>query len=231
MIRLLLAEDEMMLAQAIRFVLEQEGFTVIHAEDGEEALHLLTKESFDFAILDVNMPKMDGLELTRALRKQLDLPILMLTALSGEADLITGFEAGVDDYLTKPFSYKELIVRVKALLRRAQGQTRSPIPQSTILTCGRLRVDTDSYLAQIDDIPIPLTLTEFRVLAYLVTNLGRACSGQEIITAVQGYDVAENEAREILRVHIQHLRRKMKTKSGQPEHIENVYGVGYVIRG
>ena len=232
MTRLLLAEDETMLAQAICYALEQEGFEVTHVENGEQALNLLAQEQFDIAIFDINMPKMDGLELTRHIRKQFELPILMLTALDGEANLLTGFEAGADDYLTKPFSYKELIVRIKALLRRTQASKKeSGVVRQSIFTCGRLCIDTNSYLAQIDNNPLPLTLTEFRILTYLVTNLGRACSGREIIAAVQGYDAEESEAREILRVHIQHIRQKMKTQQGQPEHIENVYGVGYVIRG
>lgn len=230
MVKLLLAEDEEMLAQAISYVLDREGIAVTHAKNGEEAIRLLEREVFDIAILDITMPKVDGLAVTRHIRQQQEIPILMLTALSGEADLLAGFEVGADDYLTKPFNYKELLARIKALLRRHQTQKSQTAVRAT-LTHHRLYINPNSHLARMEDQTLSLTLTEFRILTYLMTHLGRVCNGKEILETIQGYEVEEIEAREILRVHIQHLRQKMKTQRGQPEHIENVYGVGYIIRG
>ncbi len=227
--RLLLAEDEKILAQAIIYALEREGMVATHAKNGEEAIYLLDNYTYDMAILDITMPKVDGLEVARHIRKRQDIPVLFLTALSGESVVLSGFELGADDYLTKPFSYKELLVRVKAILRRGQAVSRQTASEAS-LSLDRLSIDSGSHIAKMDGEMIPLTLTEFHILAYLLNNVGRACGGKEILKIVRGYEAEEYEAREILRVHVQHLRQKMKTKKGDPEHVENVHGVGYMIK-
>ncbi len=229
MANLLLAEDEEILAQAIIYALKQAGMSLTHAKDGEEALRLLRTNVYDMAILDISMPKIDGLAVARLVRQQQDIPILFLTALSGEENILSGFEVGADDYLTKPFSYKELLARIKAILYRSQKASRRPT-QKTSLSLGQISVDSDAFVARMGDKILPLTLTEFHILVYLLNNVGRACRGREILKAVRGYQAEEHEAREILRVHIQHLRQKMKTKKGDPEHIVNVHGVGYMIK-
>lgn len=229
MVKLLLAEDEEMLAQAICYTLNTAGLVVTHVKNGEEAISLLQTQSFDLAILDINMPKVDGLEVTRLIRQRQNTPILMLTALRGEANILTGFAAGADDYLTKPFSYKELLARVTALLRRSQASLPQP-DLEPLLSQGRLQLDPNTYVARLNEIILPLTLTEFRILAYLIEHTGRACQAKEILQAVQGYQLEEYEAREILRVHINHIRQKMKIGPDEPEYIENVYGIGYIIK-
>lgn len=226
---LLLAEDEEILAQAIIYALKQAGMSLTHAKNGEEALRLLRTEMYDMAILDITMPKIDGLEVARHIRQQQDIPVLFLTALSGEENILAGFEVGADDYLTKPFSYKELLARIKAILHRSQKTSRRPT-QDTSLSLGQVSIDSNAYVAKMGDKILPLTLTEFHILVYLLSNVGRACGGREILKAVRGYEAEEYEAREILRVHIQHLRQKMKTKKDDPEHIANVHGIGYMIR-
>ncbi len=229
MAKLLLAEDEEILAHAIIYALKQAGMSLTHAKNGEEALRLLRTSVYDIAILDINMPKIDGLAVARLVRQQQDIPILFLTALSGEENILSGFEVGADDYLTKPFSYKELLARIKAILQRNQRASRH-LAQETSLSVGRISIDSAGHVAKMDGKILPLTLTEFHILSYLIEKSGRACRGREILKAVRGYEAEEYEAREILRVHIQHLRQKMKTKKGDPEHIENVHGVGYMIK-
>ncbi len=228
MASLLLAEDEEILAQAIIYTLKQTGMSLTHAKDGEEALRLLRTKVYDMAILDIRMPKIDGLAVARLIRQQQDIPILFLTALSGEENILSGFEVGADDYLTKPFSYKELLARIKAVLNRSQKIAHPT--QKNNLSLGKISVDSNALVARMGNKILPLTLTEFHILVYLLNNAGRTCRGKEILKAVRGYEAEEYEAREILRVHIQHLRQKMKTKKGDPEHIENVHGVGYMIK-
>jgi len=227
--KLLLAEDEETLAHAISYALKRAGMSLTYAKNGEEALRLLRASVYDMAILDINMPKIDGLAVARLVRQQQDIPILFLTALSGEENILSGFEVGADDYLTKPFSYKELLARIKAILQRSQRASRHSA-QETSLSVGRISIDSAGHVAKMDGKILPLTLTEFHILSYLIEKSGRACRGREILKAVRGYEAEEYEAREILRVHIQHLRQKMKTKKGDPEHIENVHGVGYMIK-
>jgi DNA-binding response OmpR family regulator len=146
---LLLAEDEAILAQAIAYALEQAGMSLTHARNGEEALRLLRTNAYDMAILDITMPKIDGLEVARLIRQQQDIPILFLTALSGEENILSGFEVGADDYLTKPFSYKELLARIKAVLYRSQKASRRQA-QKTSLSLGRISIDSAGHVAKMD---------------------------------------------------------------------------------
>ena len=220
----LIVEDEKKISDIVRAYLEKEGFRVRIAENGKTALSLI-KEAPDIVVLDLMLPDIPGEELCRIIREGSDIPIIMLTAKSGEEDRIKGLGIGADDYMVKPFSPRELVARVKAHLRRA-GKTRKKILS---YNRGRLRMDLERHEVLKEDTPLQLTLTEFKILTALAENHGRILSRNQIVNIVQGYDFEGYDR--TIDAHVKNLRHKIETDSKSPEFIQTVYGVGYKFIG
>ncbi len=224
--RLLVADDETTLLKGIKFNLENEGYEVSTATDGEQALELARSEVFDLILLDVMMPKLDGMEVCRRIREFSTVPIMMLTAKSEDADKLMGFESGADDYLTKPFNILELKARVRALLRRASGTRRET---SETLTQGRIMLDLRSRMAQIEGKPVELTAKEYDLLALLMQNPRRVYSRESLMNIVWGYTYAGDPR--TVDVHIRRLREKLEENPAKPVYILTKWGVGYYFKG
>jgi len=218
---MLVVEDEKELADALGRGLEQQGYAVDIAYDGEEALELFEVNGYDLILLDLNIPKIDGVEVCRQIRQSgSSTGILMLTARSGLDDRVNGLDHGADDYLVKPFHMSELLARVRAILRR-EGETRH-----TILRTGDLVLDPNAMRISFKDIEIPLTAKEFGILDYLMRNAGRVVSQEELLEHVWNEDA--NMFTHTLKVHINNLRKKLGT-AGADDLITTVKGMGYMI--
>jgi DNA-binding response OmpR family regulator len=222
---ILVVDDEARIVQLVRDYLERAGFAVLSARDGETAVLLARRERPDLIVLDLMLPGMDGLDVCRRLRQESAVPIIMLTARVEEADRIVGLELGADDYVTKPFSPRELVARVRAALRRASGQ----IGPASVIRAGDLQLDTATMTASVGGQPVDLTPTEFHLLAALARQPGRIFSREQLLEAIHGvtfdgYDRSVDS-------HIKNLRRKIESDPRQPRHIETVYGVGYRLVG
>ncbi len=218
---ILVVDDEARIVKLVRDYLERAGFDVVAAHDGETALTLARLEQPDLIVLDLMLPGVDGLDVCRRLRQESGVPIIMLTARVEEADRIVGLELGADDYVTKPFSPRELVARVRATLRRASGQM-GPI---TLLRSGDVELDTASLEAAVAGEPVDLTPTEFQLLATLIRQPGRIFSREQLLEAVHG--VAFDGYDRSVDSHIKNLRRKIEPDPRQPRYIQTVYGVGY----
>ncbi len=219
---ILVVDDERELQRVIRGYLEQAGYHVVTASDGQEALFVARDEKPALVVLDVMMPKMDGLEFTRLLRaEQPEVAIIMLTARVDEVDRVVGLELGADDYVTKPFSPRELVARVRAVLRRVQSAPQMP----TVLHVGALQLDQEERRAFKNGRSLDLTPTEFELLAVLMSAPRRAFSRAELLEATQG--VAFEAYERTVDVHIKNLRRKVEADPAHPEYIFTVRGVGY----
>jgi DNA-binding response OmpR family regulator len=219
---ILLVDDEEAVQKLLTYPLEQEGFRVLQAGDGEEALRRFGAEHVDLVVLDLMLPRLDGLEVCRRLRAQSTVPIIMLTARDDELDKVVGLELGADDYITKPFSIREFRSRVRALLRRA---ALAPCDGSRdVIAVDSLAIDLSKRLVELDGRRIDLTYVEFELLRALVAKPGRVFSRQALLQGLWG-DYAYREPRTI-DVHIRHLREKL----GDPELIQTVRGVGYRAR-
>ncbi len=224
--RVLLVEDDLVQADAIAYALEREGYGVIRAETGPEALRRAKEHPIDLVILDLGLPGLDGFEVCRWLRQTSSVPILVLTARDAEEDLLRAFSLGADDYLTKPFRYREMLARLRALLRHSK---RMSPPEEGHYQLGRLKLNLEGHEASLDDRLLPLTPAEFRILVRLVQERGHVLSCRTLLQDALGYDASEAEAREIVRVHIWRLRNKMGCTPADPEYIHNVRGIGYTI--
>jgi DNA-binding response OmpR family regulator len=222
--RILFVEDEPRIAEVVQTYLERDGHLVAWYASAEEALDDFERRRPDLLVLDLMLPGMSGEEMCQRVRERSDVPIIMLTARDAEDDLVSGLRLGADDYLTKPFSPRELVARVRALLRRARA---SDEPQAAVLVRagGRLRIDTARRRALLDDSELPLTESEFRLLVTLARFPGRAYTRFELINKVQGYDYEGYER--TIDAHIKNLRRKLGEDARQPRLIETVYGRGY----
>lgn len=225
--RILLVEDERILAKALKFNLEKEGFCVVVASDGEEALALVSGDEPDLILLDLMLPKIDGYEVCRRIRRDSDLPIIMLTALGEDTDKISGLELGADDYLTKPFNTRELVARIRAVLRRAVQQT-TITGDPKILQRGDLRIDLISHQVSVKGKPVPLTAREYALLSFLASNPGKIYSREQLIKELWGL-AYEAEARTV-DVHIRHLREKIEENPAEPDLILTVWGAGYKFK-
>ncbi len=223
--KILLVEDEKTLAKALKFSLEKEGFMVEVAYDGEEALQALSNETPDLLILDLMLPKVDGYEVCRRLRRSSDLPIIMLTARNEDIDKILGLELGADDYMTKPFNTRELLARIKAILRRT---VHSEAGGRKTIRMGDLQVDLIRHRVTVEEREISLTAREYALLSFLASNPGRVYSREQLLEEVWGYDFC-GDARTV-DVHIRHLREKMETHPAEPHYILTVWGTGYKFR-
>ena len=222
---ILVVDDEARIVKLVRDYLERAGFDVLSAQDGETALTLARVEQPDLIVLDLMLPGVDGLDVCRRLRQVSGVPIIMLTARVEEADRIVGLELGADDYVTKPFSPRELVARVRATLRRASGE----VGPSSILRAGDMELDTAALAATVAGEPVDLTPTEFQVLATLVRQPGRIFSREQLLEAVHG--VAFDGFDRSVDSHIKNLRRKIEPDPRRPTYIQTVYGVGYRFVG
>jgi two-component system, OmpR family, alkaline phosphatase synthesis response regulator PhoP len=224
--RILVVDDEPSIVKLLHFNLEQAGFTVLTAEDGEEALEKAQAEQPDLIVLDLMLPKKDGMEVCRELRQEkMQVPILMLTAKDDELDKILGLELGADDYLTKPFSPREVTARVKAILRRSQQSAATPVEeQEEKLTIGSLSIFPEKFEAYFRDKSLQLTPKEFELLVYLARNKGRVLTREQLLNAIWNYDFVGDTR--IVDVHISHLREKI-----EKSYIKTVRGLGYKLDG
>ncbi|HLT59121.1 MAG: response regulator transcription factor [Limnochordales bacterium] len=219
--KILVVDDEPHIVELIAYHLQREGFGVITAADGAEALDKVEENRPDLVLLDVMLPGLDGFSVCQRIRRQQDVPIILLTAKTAEDDRVFGLEVGADDYITKPFGARELLARVKAVLRRARGFGR---PGDAIRR-GPLVIDGDRRRATLDGQPLALTLKEFDLLHLLASRPGRAFSREELLRDVWGYDYVGTTR--TVDVHIQRLRHKLGDHPAQPRFIHTVHGIGY----
>ncbi len=230
--KILVVEDERSIAELLAFNLGREGFEVREAVDGLAALVACRRERPDLVILDVMLPGMDGLEVCRQLRRThefKDVPIIMLTARREELDRVLGLEMGADDYVVKPFSPREVVARVKAILRRTLREAEATdSPGGGVLKAGDLELDQGRREVRRDGSGVELTFKEFEILKYLMHNPGRVISREIILEKVWGYDYL-GDARTV-DVHIRHLREKLEEIPARPRYVETVRGVGYRLR-
>jgi two-component system, OmpR family, response regulator len=224
---ILLVDDEDSVQKLLAYPLEREGFRVLQARDGEEALARFAAEDVDLVVLDLMLPKLDGLEVCKRLRAKSQVPIIMLTARDDELDKVVGLELGADDYITKPFSIREFRSRVRALLRRA-AVARPAAGAADVLAAHGLQLDLGRRTVEVHGRPVQLTYVEFELLRTLVANPGRVYSRRMLLESLWG--AAEYREPRTIDVHIRHLREKLEEDPGEPEYILTVRGVGYRFR-
>ena len=225
---ILLVDDEDSVQKLLSYPLERDGFRVLGAKDGEEALAKFAAESVDLVVLDLMLPKLDGLEVCKRLRAQSTVPIIMLTARDDELDKVLGLELGADDYITKPFSIREFRSRVRALLRRASLPAQEDRRESETIEADGLVVDPSRRSVEVRGAPVQLTYVEFELLRTLAGNPGRVFSRRQLLEALWG-DSSYREPRTI-DVHVRHLREKIERDPRKPEYLFTVRGVGYRFR-
>ncbi len=224
--RILVVEDNLDLAELVRMHLRDAGYAVEYCSDGRTALLRLQAEPFDLVILDLMLPGMDGLELCRRLRVRPDyLPILMLTAKSTELDRVLGLEVGADDYVTKPFSIRELLARVKALFRRVDAMADTPAEDNAALSVNGLEIDPARREVRLDGAELHLTSREFDLLLHFASHPGRVYSRAQLLDLVWGY--GHDGYEHTVNSHINRLRAKIERTPAQPRYILTVWGVGY----
>ncbi|MDT9755275.1 response regulator transcription factor [Heyndrickxia coagulans] len=222
--KILVVDDEPSIVTLLKFNLEQAGFEVLTASDGNEGYDTARKEKLDVIILDLMLPGMDGMDVCKQLRLgKINTPILMLTAKSDELDKILGLELGADDYITKPFSPREVVARVKAILRRAETKTEEETADA--IKVGDLRILPEQFEAYFKEKKLELTPKEFELLLYLANHAGKVLSRDQLLDAVWNFDFAGDTR--IVDVHISHLREKMEEDTKQPQYIKTVRGFGY----
>ncbi len=224
---ILLVDDEQAVQQPLSFALERDGHRVVQARDGEEALERFREERIDLVVLDIMLPKLDGLEVCRRLRATSSVPIIMLTARDDELDKVVGLELGADDYITKPFSIREFRSRVRAQLRRASTLSADPRDGDRIEANG-LAIDPSKRSVELEGRPVQLTYVEFEVLSVLAAHPGRVYTRQSLLQSL--YDTPEYREPRTIDVHVRHLREKLELDPREPEYIFTVRGVGYHFR-
>ena len=224
--KILVVEDDKKTSELVRLYLENDGYQVLAAYSGDRALEMARSERPDLIVLDLLLPQIDGLEVCRTLRAESEVPIVMLTARTTERDKLTGLDLGADDYLTKPFSPRELAARVRAVLRRAQ---ETPQPRERQATFGELTIDFPSQKVSVGGKDISLTPAEFRLLAALAAEPGRVFSRAQLIDKAFGYEFEGFER--TIDVHIANLRKKVEPDPKNPRYIKSVYGMGYKFEG
>lgn len=224
--KILVVDDEPKIVSTVRAYLEREGYDALEANDGRKALEIFQRERPDLIILDLMLPEVDGLEVCRQIRRTSEVPIIMLTARQEDTDKLVGLELGADDYVTKPFSPRELVARVKVVLRRARP-VQAPVTSSRVVL-GDLEVDEERFEATCHGKPIPLTATEFRILAALARNVGRVLSRSRLLDILgekyEGYERTVD-------AHVKNLRRKLSDSASEKGcTIATVHGVGYKLQ-
>jgi len=222
--KVLVVDDDMKTVELVRLYLDRDGYQVLTAYDGVEALRQARENYPDLIVLDLMLPDIDGLEVCRSLRRESDVPIIMLTARTTDRDKLAGLDLGADDYVTKPFSPKELAARVRAVLRRLPGE-RGPEE----IKSGELAMNFTTHEAWLADRPLGLTSVEFKLLGVLAKEPGRVFSRANLIEEALGYDFEGFDR--TIDVHILNLRRKLEPDPGRPKYIKTVYGVGYKFAG
>ena len=218
---ILVVDDEPKIVKQARDYLERSRFRVVAAADGKTALAMARREQPDLIVLDLNLPEMDGLEVCRALRRESDVPIIMLTARVEETDRLIGLELGADDYITKPFSPRELVARVRAVLRRVRGGVHQP----GLIRAGDLEIDLLGHRVTRAREPIRLTRTEFNLLATLAQHPGQTLSRAQLLDRL--YDIAYDGYDRSIDAHIKNLRRKLEANPAEPRYVLTVYAIGY----
>lgn len=229
--KVLVVEDDQTLLDVLKYNLVKGGYIVATATDGIQALEVARNEKPDVIILDIMLPEMDGLEVCRILRREMNVPIMMLTAKSEEVDKVVGLEIGADDYMTKPFSTRELMARVRAMLRRADIVRRDSdaSKRGSRVIVGDVEIDTDRHRVSRSGEPVELSPKEFVLLAFLAANPGRVFSRDYLLERVWGYDYAGGTR--TVDVHMRWLRKKLETDPANPRHLITVRGVGYKFEG
>jgi two-component system OmpR family response regulator len=222
--KILVVEDDPNLLETLRYNLQKESYKIVTATDGEQALAVARGEKPDLIILDIMLPKINGFEVCRILRKEMTTPILMLTARADETDKIVGLEIGADDYMTKPFSMRELTARVRAMLRR-KNMAETPPPGSAPIKIGPLEIDLARHRASLSGMVLDLSPKEYDLLAFLASNRGLVFSREQLLEKVWGYDYAGDTR--TVDVHIRWLRRKIESDPGHPAYLLTVRGTGY----
>ncbi len=224
-ITILMVDDDTALLRLVELHLTQAGFRFVSALNGIVGLQYVEREHPALVILDVGMPKLDGWETCRLIREVSHVPIIFLTAHDDEADTARGLDLGADDYLAKPFSFIELLARIRAVLRRAEMPANGTPMDRQVYVLGNVTVDIGAHQMERDGIPIPITPTEFRLLAYLLTNVGQALTHEQMLYAVWGSGY--NDATELIKPVISRLRQKIEIDPAHPTMIQTVHGVGY----
>ena len=221
MTKILVVEDEESFREGVSFILSKEGYEVIDAADGNDAIIKFEREGADLVLLDVMLPGLSGLEVCKKLRTLTKVPIIMLTAKDTELDKVLGLEIGADDYITKPFSSRELLARVKAILRR----TGSVDVKSAIMEIGPVRVDTERHTVSVEGLDQSLPLKEFDLLVYLMQNAGRVLTRTQLIDRIWGSDYFGDT--KTLDVHVKRLRSRIEKDAANPKFIQTIRGLGY----
>lgn len=229
MTKVLVVDDEKLIVKGIRFSLEQDGMEVDCAYDGEEALQKAKQNSYDMVLLDVMLPKLDGMEVCQAIREFSEVPIIMLTAKGSDMDKILGLEYGADDYITKPFNILEVKARIKAILRRDQ-KNQAKNKEEHIITEGALRLDTDSRRVSLGEKEINLTAKEFDILELLVNNPNKVFSREKLLSMVWGSRAQEAGDVRTVDVHVRRLREKLEPSPSDPHYVHTKWGGGYYFR-
>lgn len=228
--KILVVDDEASIRRILETRLSMIGYDVVTAADGEEAIATFNENQPDLVVLDVMMPKLDGYGVCQELRKESDIPIIMLTALGDVADRITGLELGADDYVVKPFSPKELEARIRSVLRRVDKEGLSGIPSSGVIQVGSIKIDTNRRQVYKGDERIRLTGMEFSLLELMVGRSGEAFSRSEILQEVWGYTPERHVDTRVVDVHISRLRAKLEDDPSNPELILTARGTGYMFQ-
>ena len=226
MTRILIVEDEASFSEALAFLLTKEGFETAIAEDGPQAINMFNADGADLILLDLMIPEVPGVEVCRTIRTQSQVPIIMLTAKDAEIDKVVGLELGADDYVTKPYSSRELIARIKAVLRRGQGEDGSNQDQD-LLEVGPIRLNIGKHQVFVSGNPVALPLKEFELLEFLMRNSGRVLTRSQLIDRVWGGDYYGDT--KTLDVHIKRLRAKVEADPANPILIQTIRGLGYKL--
>jgi len=226
MTRILVVEDEESFSDALSYMLRREGFDAVVAASGPEALAEYDRSGADIVLLDLMLPGLPGTEVCRALRTRSNVPIIMLTAKDSEIDKVVGLELGADDYVTKPYSARELVARIRAVLRRRGDAAEAPSADG-VLEAGRVRMDVERHVVAVDGEPVPLPLKEFDLLEYLLRNAGRVLTRGQLIDRVWGADYVGDT--KTLDVHVKRLRAKLEPDPANPTCLLTVRGLGYKL--
>ncbi|MCG7250916.1 response regulator transcription factor [Corynebacterium striatum] len=228
MTNILIVEDEESLADPLAFLLRKEGFDVILAPDGPTALEEFAKNSVDIVLLDLMLPGMSGTDVCKQLRATSSVPVIMVTARDSEIDKVVGLELGADDYVTKPYSSRELIARIRAVLRRGHdvsAESQEEELEEQILEGGRVRMDVERHIVMVDGEEVSMPLKEFDLLEYLLRNAGRVLTRGQLIDRIWGADYVGDT--KTLDVHVKRLRSKIEAEPSRPQHLVTVRGLGY----
>lgn len=231
MTKILVVDDEVSIVKLLQFNLEKAGYDVATAFDGKQGLEMIRSEKPDFIILDLMLPKMDGMDVCKSARQErINTPILMLTAKDDELDKVLGLELGADDYLTKPFSPREVLARVKAILRRTQTTLEpNQANEEVVLRFGEVQLFPEKYEVFRGENKVELTPKEFELLHYLAQHQGRVLTRDQLLNAVWNYDFIGDSR--IVDVHVSHLREKLEEDTKNPRYIKTVRGLGYKLEG